>query len=403
MQDKCYIVISGKVDATIREYQSDVDFKIFHTIDELRDHVEKNPIRAQILFFTEDIIGVSNTAFSILAGLVDGNDFLSVDRVIYICDEDSETIRSIEYLIEDKHLETWELIKGPVTRAFIQEVINGTYRDDNYNAKRKVVVRRPRADYVKQQLKNHTTLGETYVDDDTDLGGIPDEDLIIPTIEDVPATLQFVYIASNPSRERTAFALLAAQYISKSHRVIILESDPEYHTLTEFATKAKIDAAVVTVSDIYEDVSKALENIRKADSNLVIVECIDRVDFDYKYLSTLLYYNLESDFDYFIVENIVEDVPEATELTIIFPSTITGVLQVMETIDKSRIPYCDFVGVDLGDLPETHVSSGVVMSKLLCDLFTERGLVCPVIRVDSLRLDGSAYDFGIMLGRSLRK
>lgn len=402
MQDKCYIVISGKVDATIREYQTDVDFKIFHTIDELRDYVDRDPIRAQILFFTEDIIGVSNTAFSILAGLVEGNDYLMVDRVIYICNEESDTLRSVEYLIDEKDLSNWEIIKGPVTRAFIQEVINGTYRDDTFNAKRKVVVRKPRADYVKQQLKNHTTLGETYIDDDNDLSGIPDEDLIIPKIEEAPSTLKFIYIASNPSRERTAFALLAAQYISKSHRVIILESDAEYHTLTEFATKAQIEASVVTVSDIYDNVSLAIENIRKAENNLVIVECIDRVDFDYKYLSTMLYYNLESDFDYFIVENIVEDVPEATNLTVVFPSTITGVLQVMETIDKSRVPYCDFVGVDLCDLPETHVSSGVVMSKILCDLLTEKNLVCPVIRVTSLRLDGSAYDFGLMLGRSLR-
>ncbi len=402
MQDKCFIVISGKVDATIREYQTDVDFKIFHTIEELRDHVDKNPIRAQILFFTEDIVGNSNTAFSVLAGLVDGNDYLSVDRVIYICDEESDTLRSVQYLIEEKHLDTWEIITGPVNRAFVQEVINGTYRDDSFSAQRKVVVRRPRKDYIKQQLKKHNTLGETYIDDDNDLSGIPDEELIPPTIEEAPATLKFVYVASNPCRERTAFALLAAQYISKSHRVIILESDPEYHTLTEFATKAKIDAAVITVTDIYDNVAQALENIRKAENNLVIVECIDRIDFDYKYLSTLLYYNLESDFDYFIVENIVEDVPEATELTVVFPSTITGVLQVIETLDKSRFPYCDFVGVDLCDLPETHVSSGVVMSKILSDLLTEKNVVCPVIKVTSLRLDGSAYDFGIMLGRSLR-
>ncbi len=402
MQDKCYIIISGKVDATIREYQTDVDFKIFHTIDELRDYVEKDPIRAQILFFTEDIVGNSNTAFSVLSGLVEGNDYLQVDRTIYICDADSVTLRSIEYLIEEKELTTWEVIKGPVTRAFIQEVINGTYRDDSYEAKRKVVVRRPRSDYVKQQLKNHDTLGETYLDDENDLSEIPDEELPSTVIKDSYSSLEYLYIASIPSRERTAFALLAAQYISKSHRVLILESDPEYHTLTEFVTKAKIEASTVTVSDIYEDAYQTVENIRNAPGNLVIVECIDRVDFDYKYLSALLYYNLEKDFDYFVVESDVENVPEATNLTVVFPSTITGLLQVIETVDKSRLPYCDFVGVDLCDLPETHVSSGVVMSKILCDLMTEQNIVCPVIRVTSLRLDGSAYDFGLMLGRSLR-
>ncbi len=401
LQDKTFIIISGLIDATIKEYQPDVDFKIFHNIDELREYIEHDPIRAQLLFFTADVTGVSNTAFSVLEGIVSGNDYLQVDKVIYIANEDNPNIRSFKYLVSEKELVDWELITGPMSRAFIQEVVNGTYRGDTFNPKRKMVIRRPRADYLKQQMKAHATFEEDYPDDDNDLSDIADEELPVIEIDESPAQLSYVYIAGKPTRERTAFALLTAQYISKSHRVIILESDPEYHLLTEFATKAKLDAAVFYVTDLYDDLNKTLQAIRESENNLVIVQCIDRIRYDYRYLHTLLYYNLDTDFDYFVIESPIADVPENTHLVVTLPTTVTGVLENCEGIDKSMLPYCDFVGIDLKDLPETHISSGTVVSKILHDILSDNSIVCPVVTMSSLRLNGASYDLGIVLGRSL--
>ena len=401
VQDKTFIIISKLVDATVKEYQPDVDFRIFRSIDELKDEVEHTPIRAQLLFFTTEVVGGSNTAFSILHGLLDGNEFLQVDKVIYICSPSDATLNSYKYLIEDKGLTNWEYLEGELTRAFVQEVINGTYRDEMTSAKRKVVVRVPRADHVKKQLKNHTTLSEDFASDDIDLAGIESEDLPEIVIDDSPATLHYIYIAGKPIRERSAFALLAAQYVSKSHRTLIIESDPEYHTITEFVTKSKIDATCLEITEGYNNLSHYIDVIRETTTNLVVLTCIDRIPFDYRFLHTMLYYNLEKDFDYIVVESPVEDVPENTQLVVVLPSTITGLLSGCSTIDKGRIPYCNFVGVDLNDLPETHVSSGVVMSTILSDILTTSNIVCPVVTINSLKLNGAAYDLGIVLGRSL--
>lgn len=402
LQDKTYIILSRLVDATIKEYQPDVDFQIFRTIDELRDMVENIPIRAQLLFFTSDVVGGSNTAFSILMGLVENNDFLQVDRIIYICPENDPTLGSYKYLVDDKGLVNWEYITGDLTRAFVQEVVNGTYRDEKFAMQRKVVIRKPRADYVKQQLKNHTSLQEDFVDDEHDLMDIEDEVLPETPIDDVPATLKYVYIAGCAQRERAAFALLAAQYISRSHRTIILESDPEYHTITEFVTKSGIEATCLEITEAYNNLPRFIQTIKDTETNLVVLTCIDRIRFDYRFLHTLLYYNLEKDFDYIVVESPIEDVPENTELVVVLPSTITGLLEGCAPIDKGRIEYCNFVAVDLNDLPETHVSSGTVMSTILSDILTTPDVICPVVTINSLRLDGSAYDLGIVLGRSLQ-
>lgn len=397
MNSKTIIVISGLVDSTIREYQPDMDFKIFKSIDSLANYLKQSPIRANILFFTKDVLGGVNAGFSALRNIVENDDFLGVDRVVYITDEQAEELDNLNYLIDEYHLENWEIIKGSMSRAFITEVINGTFRDDKFDVKRKAVYRRPRADYIKQQLRNKDSLEEEYADDDNDLADIPDVDIPETPIIESPKILKRTYIAGNNCRERTAFALLAAQYMSMTEKVIIIESDPEYHLLTEFVTKASIPCSVITITDIYEDSSMAIENIKKAENNLVVIECIDRIPFCYEYITQLLYYNLLSDFPNMIVETEIEDIPEMAKAVVVLPSTITGCLSTADKVDKSMVPNCRFVGVSLQDLPETHVDSGVVLSSICNDILSTNSIICPVITMTSLRLNGQAYDLGTLL------
>lgn len=401
MSSKCIIIISGLVDATIKEYQPDIDFKMFKNIDMLNNYLLTNPIRADLLFFTQDVVVGASSSFSFLKDIVTENDYLAVDKVIYISEEDAKELNALRYLIDEFKLSNWEIIEGSLNRSFIQEVINGTYRGDKFSTNRKAVIRRPRADYVKERLKNHESLSEEYMDDENDLVDIPDEEIPVVEIEERKLDLQKVYIAGIKSRERTAFSILVAQYLSRTDKVLLIESDPEYHLVTEFITKAKIPCSEFTVTNLYENIGQAIENIRNAENNLVVIECIDRIPFDYRYLSALLYYNLKEDFSYIITETEIEELPHATPVNVVIPSTITGLLSTGELIDKSIIPYCRFVGVDLKDLPETHVSSGLVMSKILNDILTETNIVCPVVTMSSLRLGEVAYDLGGLIGRSV--
>ena len=400
MVNKTIIIISTMVDATIKEYQPDVDFKMFRSVEGLEQHLLNNPIRADILFLTKDAVSSPTATFSFLMTMLRDNNYIKVDRVIYVTENNSPELEPLNYLITDNDLDTWEIIQGGMNRSFIQEVINGTFREDSFNVNRKVVVRKPRADYVKQQLKHMDSLNEDYVDDDHELMDIEDEDIPVIDVEIRQHHLERVYISGIKSKERTAFSLLVAQYLSRNSKVLILESDPDYHLVTEYITKSEIPCTQITVTDIYDDLPKALDNIRKAESPLVAVTCIDRIPFSYKFLSMLLYYNLMDDFDYIICESDIEDIPHATPMSIVIPSTIPDVLAAGELIDKAEIPYCRFVGVDMQDLPEVHVSSGLVLSTILNDILTDTSILCPVISITSLRLDGTIYDLGSILGRS---
>ena len=399
MAYKTLVVVSNMVDATIKEYQPDVDFKLFKTIGDLDAYLEQNPIRAEIVFFTQDTVaGSTGSAFNYMKDICTQNAYLVCNRVIYITSKDASELNTLNYLIQEFELDNWEIIQGNISRTFIQEVVNGTFREDVFKENRKAVIRSPRADYVKEQLKRHQSLEQEYVADEEYLANIPDEPIPEIPIEDRSTILDKVYIAGIACKERTAFTLLAAQYLSRTDKVIILESDPEYHLVTEFVTKANIDCYFTTVTDIYNDINEALNNIRNANNNLVVIGAIDRIDFDYRYLHTLLYYNLMYDFDYIITEMEIEELPHAVPVSIVIPSTITDTLATGELVDKSLLPYVRFVGVDLCDLPETHVNSGLVLGKILDDILTEQGIQCPVITLSSLRLGETAYDLGNVIG-----
>lgn len=398
MQNKTVVIVSGLVDATIKEYQPDVEFLMFRTIEELGNHLDKNPIRAQTLFFTQDTIGGVNSTISYLRKLVTENDYCSVDQVVYITETDAEELESVTYLIDEFHLDNWDIITGSLSRVFIQEVINGTFRGERVNLKRKAVYRRPRADYVKQQVRKQDSLEEEYIDDETDLGNIPDEE--IPTLETPKHEehLEYVYIAGLKGYERTVFAFLAAQYLSLQNKVIIVESDPDYHMLTEFSTKSNVDALHVSMTMLYENPEEIIKAIKESDKNLVIVESIDRIDFDYKFICSLLYYNLINSATYMISEIELSEISSNMTAIVTVPSTVLGTLNTGELVDKSLVPNCRFVGVNLKHIPEIHINSGVVMSTLLSDVMSTNDIICPVVTVSSLLLNSTAYDLGIILG-----
>lgn len=396
--NKTIIIVSGMVDATIKEFQPDTEFQIFRTFEELGNFLDRNPIRAQTLFFTNDAVGGMNSTFSYLRRLVTENDYLNVDKIVYITEEDAPELESLEYLVKEYDLNNWETITGSMSRAFISEVINGALRGDKMNLKRKAVYRRPRADYIKQQLKNKDSLEEEYADDEHDLMDIPDEEL--PPLEQPKHEehLEYVYIAGHEGMERTAFAFLTAQYLSLSNKIILVESDPEYHTLTEMVTKSGVDCQMIDMAMLFEDPNTAIEAIRESQKNLIIVTAIDRIPFDYKYICSLLYYNLLNDATYMITEIALGEITSNMRVTVTVPSTVIGALSTGELIDKSLVANCSFIGVNLKHLPQIHVNSGVVMSTLLSDVLSTNDIICPVITISSLLLNTTAYDLGGVLG-----
>lgn len=397
MKDHAIVIVSGLIDATIKEYQPDVEFKIFKGLTQLGKYLETDTIRAKYLYITADVISAANTNFSYLYSLTNNNQFFKVDSVQYITTENAPELNTLNYLIEEYSLTNWNIIIGNLTRAYVTNIINGTQHKDTYDVKRKAVYRIPKSEYVKQQMRANETLDDKYDADDALLADIPDVDIPIEQTYAKHESLERIIIAGDNGSERTAFAFLAAQYFALTSKTVILECDSEFHTLTEYATKSEIDCLLITVSELYNDVAKVLQRIKDTEKKLIVIGCIDRIPIPYQFLCNLLFYNLNGYVHYLVTEMSIEAVPPNTNVIVTVPSTVIGCLQVGTQLDASRVPYCRFVGVNLKELPETHIGNGQQMSTILQDILVNTSIVCPIITVSSLRLNGTAYDLGAVL------
>lgn len=397
MIEKTIVIISKLVDATIKEYQPDTEFLIFQAPQDFGIYVESDPVRATTLFVTSDMLTNSNSTLTYLKQLVCDNEFVNIDRVLLLMEEDCPARKSAEFIITEENLTNWEIQTGSMTRAYVTEVINGTYRNESTHYKRRAVYRVPRTDYLKQRLRERDTLDEPYADDDNDLAAIPDIDVPPEIVTESVKKLEKYYIIGDESDERTALAFLSAQYLAQTGKTLIVESDCEYHTLTEFVTKSGVDCKFIEVRDIYASINAALKAIRDSEQNLIVIGAIERTQFSYAFLVNLLYYSLQTDIDNFIVELPFNELPYGRRITAVAPSTVIGMLKMSEQLDKSMIPNTQFVGVNLNQLPEVHVNSGVVMSYVLRDVLGDNDILCPVVTVTSLRLNGTVYDLGSVL------
>lgn len=407
MINRCIVILSTKVDATIKSYQPDTDVQIFKTLTDCGNCLEHEVIRADAVYITKDVlvndnsVGL-NTQLTYLQENILNNPYLSTDAVIYITEKDSSELRSIRHLVEIERLPNIEIIEGNLTRAYITDVINGTLRNDNFDSKRKAVYRKPRADYVRDKLIEKTSLDEDYISDDEAYIDLYEESLPVRESTVREFTAKRVYIAGDmKSHEFNSFTFLAAQYYSLKGKTVLLESDADFHVLSEYATKSGVSAYILDIMDIYNDVNLALENIRKSDKNLIVIICKDKISIAYHTWIETLFYNLINDISYIIVQRSLSRIPEDTECVVVVPSTLQGCFATSLGIHIHDISHLLFVGVDLNYLPQIHISSGVVMSTLLQDLFSNQNLMCPVVTITNLKLDGTAYDLGCVLGKGV--
>lgn len=395
---KSVIVISSYVDSTIREYQVDVHFHLFKTLDELDQYVEQTPLRADELFVTKEVFPNVNTSLNYFMQLLE-NPFLKVDSITYITEVNSPEIASVNYIIDQKKYENWEIVEGHLTREYVSGIINGNLRNEILNPKRKAVYRVPRETYLKERLKNKDSLEEEYEDDEKQLRGIPDMELPDSSISDSSNVCEIYKVVGADNDERTMFAFLAAQYLSFSGKTMILERDVDYHRLTEFVTKAELsNVMLVEVAELLSTPVQVIEKIRASSAKLIVVGAIRKVQYKYNFVLSILYNNLMSDVRYLVQEMSFEEAPSTEKYIAVFPSTIIGILNMAENINLTTVPNARFVGMDLCQLPALLINTAKAVSTILEDILEVRSVNVQLIAVTSLKIGGdSTYDLRSIL------
>lgn len=386
------VVVSALVDATIREGQPDTTFILKHTMEELAQHIETTPIRADYLYFTQETIPHTNTTLNFLTKMLE-NPFLKVDKVCYITEEHAKEVASVRYIVEEKGYTNWEIVEGFLTREYVTGVITGSLRTDNFNAKRKALYRVPRAAYLQDRIKNKSTLEEEYIDDEKLLKDVPPVEIPEQTIFDSEEIANIIHVAGLPSEERTALTFLVAQYCSLLGKTVILDKDVEYHLLTEYVTKSGVPCRCIELKDFLEDPNKWLDVIRTCSEKLVVITVVDRIHYSYAFLCNVLYSNLSTKISFFVREDDLDEAPLTQSYIVALPSSVIGALQTCEQLDANYVPYMRFVGVNLQSLPETKILNGKTLETILSDVLERKVHSAVIVNIRTLRIGGDAgYD-----------
>lgn len=399
--NRTIVIVSGFLDASVQEYQPDATFKMFKSLEQLDDYLQTGAIRATIMYVTSDVITSANTSLSRLVDITSNNAFFKADAIQYLTEPGEENTKALRYLIAENNLDNWQIVECTLNRAFVNNYINGTIDVDEDSVHKKAIYRRPRAEYIKQSMRNNPTLDESYKADEQILMNIPDVEVPQTEIRYSEGESKIVTIAGCHRNERTAFALLTAQYYALTAKTLIVESDEDYHLLTEYVTKSDLtevtDYYMVTVSDLYSDLEGTLDKIRESAANLIIVGCIRREPYSYDFFTKLLMYLLDDCIDYFVFEKDVVDISPTEKFTLVVRDTVIGCLEATANLPLAGTRNGHFVGVNLQDIPDIHLQNGTVMSTILSDLLSTNDIVCPVVTITSLRLATTAYDLGALL------
>lgn len=391
--NKTIIVISAMVDSTIKEYQPDVEFMIFHNLSDLGNYIQTTPIRADTLYITKDVFPLSavNSNLTYLLGMLD-NPFLAVNKVVYITEKDSQELVSVNYIIEERGAPNWKVLTGALNREYITNVINGTMDSDDWEPQKKTVYRMAKEAYYREKREEKQSLSEHYESDDEFLSGVPDVEQSIDILPEHESQCTVKHIVGLDSLERTALAFMCAQYLSLSGKTVILEKDFDYHTLTDMVTKSDVDYELVLVEDLLSNAQKSIEVIRKSQKRLVVVGSIERITYSYSFLVNILVNNLMDDIAYFVEEDGFEDIPEDIKYTMSIPCRCTDILRTAEMIDRNYVDKATFVGVNLNALPEISVRGSETLSLILQDVLDLNNITATVINITSLHLKGDTYD-----------
>lgn len=391
---KSIVIISGLVDNTIREYQKDVTFHIFRTLEELDTYIERTPIRAQTMFFTRDVIPLANTSLNYLISLMD-KVFFKVDDIVYITEPESPEIASIKFLVKSKDYDNWEIIQGALTREYVAGVINGNARSDFSNVKRKAVYRIPKADYVKERSKHSDLLeSERYKDDDESIQEMPNEKMPVYLPPERTQVCNLYDIVGEDCEERTLFTFIMAQYLATHGKTLIIERDWQYHRLGEYVTKSGVDCEVIYIDDIYVDIQKVIKTIVESPKNLITVLAKRKIEYNYSFIFNLLYNNLINNLAYAIREASFGEEPTESNYTVVFPNTMYSVLSMCDKVNMNFLKHTKFVAIHMDTLTGLRLPTQEAITAILEDVLSDTAILpVELLSINTLKMgtDG-AYD-----------
>lgn len=393
-KDKMFIV-AGNIDDSIKSVTPIYDISIFPNFLKLEDYINKTPIVLGTIIVSERELPFTGTNMARLLDLLSAPFLKLTGRCIYLISESTSKEMVMDFL-EDNQITTITAYQGDLSPRFISDVVSGSARIADESETEIITYRMRASEYaMSQSIKKYESDSGQYITDEEQLSNIPSMPEPMVEIPSVDIQSSTYYVVGKPSYERTLFAFIEAQYLALTGKVLLVESDVQYHRLTDMAKRADFDIEFIEMFEFLLNPSAIVDKIKFSQARLIILCSIQRINYDYDFIFDILTSNLTGWVDYFIKECDFSQTPYGEYYNIVCADTIPDILECCNSLlyDVNE-EKCIMVGVRTNYKTPVNVTSQE-MTDIVRTVLDKNTLTAEVVEANGINLKGDEVIYDV--------
>lgn len=399
-KDKMFVV-AGNIDDSIKSITPVYDISIYPNFLLFEDYINSTPVRLGSIVISERELPFTSTNMARLLDILSAPFLKITGPCIYLISNETSK-DAVSSFLEDNGIESIVYYQGDLSSRFISDIISGAARVAD-EAETEVITYRMRAsEYaVSQNIKKYETDEEPYETDEELLSKIPSMEPPEVQIPSVDVQSNTYYFVGKRSLERTLFAFIGAQYLALSGKTILIESDVQFHRLTDIAMRSSTEFEYLDLVDFNTNPTKTIQDIKASNARLIILGTTERIVYDYDFVFDIISSNLLGYIDFFVKECDFTQTPYGSYYSIICADTVPDILECCDSIvydvDEEKVTM---IGVRTNAKSECNVSSSE-MTDICRVVLDKTKLVAQVVEANGINLRGEdiVYDVFSVIGR----
>ena len=399
-KEKLFLVASN-VDDSIKSVTPIYDITIFPDFLKFEEYINETPIKLGTIIISARELPFTSANMARLLELLAAPFLKLTGNCIYLYDT-SVPKQMVEDFIEDNEVSNILTYQGDLSSRFITDIVSGAARLADETATEIVTYRMRASDYItSQNIKKYESDDEEYVTDEESLSNIPsiEEPMVqVPSIDILSNTY---YVVGKRSLERTLFAFLEAQYLSLTGKTIIVESDVQFHRLSDIVLRSTASYDFIDIEDFLVNPTQVINYIRSNTSRLIVIGAKNRIVYDYDFVFDILSSNLLGWVDYMVKECEFSQTPYGQRYNIVCADTIPDILECCSSlaydVDEKNVIM---IGLRTSDKSSINVTS-LEMTDIVRTVLEKNNLVAQVLSATDINLrgEGIVYDLFSIIGR----
>lgn len=399
-RDKMFIIASN-IDDSIKSVTPVYDISIFPNFIKFEEYINTTPIVLGSIIISERELPFTSSNMSRILDVLSAPFLKLTGSCIYLIGENTPKDMVTDFL-EDNGITTIVAYQGDLSSRFISDIVSGAARISDETETEVITYRMRASEYaMSQNVKKYQSDEETYITDEEALSEIPSMEEPVIQVPSVDILSNTYYVVGRLSYERTLFAFIEAQYLSLTGKVLMVESDVQYHRLTDMCLRSDVNFEYIDIMDFTTNPSAIINTIKSSASKLIIIGSKTRHYYDYDFVFDILTSNLLGWVDYFVKECDFSQTPYGQYYNVVCADTVPDILECCSSlaydIDEEKVIM---IGVRTNYKTPTNVSSSE-MTDIVRTVLEKNNLIAEVVEANGINLKGDEiiYDVFSIISR----